>query len=475
MPAPVVAAWLLNKLLVAHIGGQSVAGRIVEVEAYDQDDPASHTFRGRTERNSVMFGPAGHLYVYLSYGIHHCANVVTGADGRGDAVLIRAIDIVDGIDTARARRGRRADSELGNGPGKLCQAMGIDLAPRWTRSHRRKRGPRRRRRCGSASTPIGRAANRYHQSRRHAVAISDPDRWPRTMKPPICEVCDERFDPSEGELVRFLADDRSTAWRETSERDGRVGHPPDEAWFCANHAAVARSAALTSTLGQALSGLRRGASDALRRANEKGDAPSNRGEAGVEAVPSTGGSSGPPIQDSDVDSGLPGSADAAGTAQRSKRPWMPDDHRTVVIHPMSVDALARRLERFFDDVIGVCSVAAGESVHRNDDETTRTVRQYESPEWREKGPASEEVQTTTAVRIGAWECWTRRSRHDWLHGGLIQSSVSVGVTDAAAARREMSVFGGSHGNDSITKIGVSGSNLTVTAELLDALLDELRC
>lgn len=74
-----------------------------------------------------MFGPAGHLYVYLSYGIHRCANVVTGADGRGDAVLIRAIDMVDGLDVARSRRLGRADKELSDGPGKLCQAAGIDL------------------------------------------------------------------------------------------------------------------------------------------------------------------------------------------------------------------------------------------------------------------------------------------------------------------------------------------------------------
>jgi DNA-3-methyladenine glycosylase len=125
--APVVAPDLLNKLLVVERGGASCSGRICETEAYMPDDPASHTFRGRTPRNEVMFGRAGHLYVYLSYGIHHCANVVTGLEGSGQAVLIRAVDPVDGIDLMRARRSR-PDHELANGPGKVCQAFGIVAA-----------------------------------------------------------------------------------------------------------------------------------------------------------------------------------------------------------------------------------------------------------------------------------------------------------------------------------------------------------
>lgn len=117
--APDVAPQLLNKLLVH---GPCV-GRIVEVEAYREDDPASHTFRGRTARNAVMFGPAGHLYVYFTYGMHHCANVVTGPEGQGAAVLLRAVVPVAGIDLMRERRGGRA--QLADGPAKLCQAFAI--------------------------------------------------------------------------------------------------------------------------------------------------------------------------------------------------------------------------------------------------------------------------------------------------------------------------------------------------------------
>lgn len=125
--APVVAPELLNKVLVSRVGGVTCSGRIVEVEAYMPDDPASHTFSGRTPRNATMFGPPGHLYVYLSYGIHHCANVVTGPEGSGQAVLVRALTDVDGIESMRARRPGRSDTELADGPGKLSQALGLDL------------------------------------------------------------------------------------------------------------------------------------------------------------------------------------------------------------------------------------------------------------------------------------------------------------------------------------------------------------
>jgi DNA-3-methyladenine glycosylase len=118
-----VAPDLLGTVLVVERGGVLVAGRIIETEAYTADDPASHSFRARTPRNEVMFGPAGHLYVYRSYGIHWCANVVTGAEGDGQAVLLRAVDPVEGADEMLRRRGRRP---LADGPGKLCQAFGLD-------------------------------------------------------------------------------------------------------------------------------------------------------------------------------------------------------------------------------------------------------------------------------------------------------------------------------------------------------------
>jgi len=104
-----------------------VGGSIVETEAYTQTDPASHSFKGPTVRNAVMFGPPGRLYVYLSYGIHCCANVVTGAEGDGQAVLLRAIMPTVGLDVIRSRRRGRSDRDLANGPGKLCEALGIGL------------------------------------------------------------------------------------------------------------------------------------------------------------------------------------------------------------------------------------------------------------------------------------------------------------------------------------------------------------
>lgn len=125
--APDLAPELLGKVLVSRIEGRRVAGRIIEVEAYTQDDPASHTFAGPTARNEVMFGPPGHLYVYLSYGIHHCVNVVAGRDGDGQAVLIRAVEPLEGLDCIRRRRSGRRDAELANGPGKVGASFAIDL------------------------------------------------------------------------------------------------------------------------------------------------------------------------------------------------------------------------------------------------------------------------------------------------------------------------------------------------------------
>lgn len=124
-----VAPELIGKLIVSTAGDARVVARITETEAYSDDDPASHTYRGPTPRNAVMFGDPGHLYVYVSYGMHHCANVVSHTDGRSGGVLMRAAAILDGLDTARRRRGNPRNADyLGRGPGCLAQALGLNLA-----------------------------------------------------------------------------------------------------------------------------------------------------------------------------------------------------------------------------------------------------------------------------------------------------------------------------------------------------------
>lgn len=126
-PAEDVAPKLLGSVLTCMTPEGTVSIAITETEAYSGEaDPASHAYRGRTPRNAVMFGPAGHLYVYRSHGLHWCANVVTGTDGIASGVLIRAGRVIKGEDLARKRRGERVESaRLARGPGNLGQALGI--------------------------------------------------------------------------------------------------------------------------------------------------------------------------------------------------------------------------------------------------------------------------------------------------------------------------------------------------------------
>lgn len=134
-PAWEVAARLLGceieRSFPTSDGGQPMRlrGRIIETEAYDQTDAASHSYKGRTPRTDVMFGPPGHLYVYFTYGMHYCCNIVTGPDGVGSAVLIRAIEPLQGEAIMSTNRRGAAGVNATNGPAKLCQALGIDK--RW--------------------------------------------------------------------------------------------------------------------------------------------------------------------------------------------------------------------------------------------------------------------------------------------------------------------------------------------------------
>lgn len=131
-PVLEVAPLLLGATLTTHLPDGVVTVRLTEVEAYDGEaDPGSHAYRGRTARNAVMFGPAGFLYVYRHLGLHVCANVVTGVEGRASAVLLRAGEVVEGADLARERRTRRGvvrrDVDLARGPARLADALGITL------------------------------------------------------------------------------------------------------------------------------------------------------------------------------------------------------------------------------------------------------------------------------------------------------------------------------------------------------------
>lgn len=160
--APLLLGCTLTRTITLNGEKHKLVARIVETEAYDQDDPASHAFGGPSERNAAMFGPAGHLYVYVSYGMHHCCNVVCGPDGFGSGCLVRAVEPLEGVgvmlelrEAGRAGKAQAANAGLGreeaparheaeqaervrkhplklrdltNGPGKVCAALGIDKA-----------------------------------------------------------------------------------------------------------------------------------------------------------------------------------------------------------------------------------------------------------------------------------------------------------------------------------------------------------
>ena len=117
---------LLGSELHRKIGNELIRVRIVETEAYDEKDPASHTFRGPTARNRAMFGPAGHAYVYFVYGLHFCFNVVTGLQGFGQGALIRAVEPIEGIEHIQKIRNMK-NVNITNGPGKVCAALKIDM------------------------------------------------------------------------------------------------------------------------------------------------------------------------------------------------------------------------------------------------------------------------------------------------------------------------------------------------------------
>ena len=175
--------------------------RLTEVEAYDgPDDPGSHAFRGRTPRNAVMFGPPGFLYVYFTYGMHYCCNVVCGPEGTPSAVLLRAGEVVAGVETARGRRPRSTDRDLARGPARLCQALDIGAGrercrPRVRAGHAGAGGAGRR-----MSRPAHGSASAGRPTGRGGSGCTGRPRCRRTVPP---SPGDPRFGTLRGALLGF--------------------------------------------------------------------------------------------------------------------------------------------------------------------------------------------------------------------------------------------------------------------------------
>jgi DNA-3-methyladenine glycosylase len=169
-PAVEVAPELLGRVLVRTMpGGERLAGRIVEAEAYEPGDPASHGFRGPTPRNRSMFGAPGHLYTYFTYGNHWMANVVARGRGVGSAVLLRALEPLEGLERMREHRGRTDPLDLCSGPGKLARAFGLD------RAHDGADLVRGREVWLEAGVPL--APDRIRRSTRVGVSVGGEQEW----------------------------------------------------------------------------------------------------------------------------------------------------------------------------------------------------------------------------------------------------------------------------------------------------------
>jgi DNA-3-methyladenine glycosylase len=192
-PAELVAAELLGMVLVSWIGGRCTQGIIAETEAYlGYDDPASHGYlHRRNARNAALFGPPGSWYVYLSYGMHWCSNLVCQQPGHASAVLLRALQPIEGLEIMRHRRGGVPDRDLCSGPGKLCQALGIDReldGSRMGQSPVIVRPPKRWEEIQISVTPrigITKAADwplRFHVAGSHWISRKDNGR--EAAKPP---------------------------------------------------------------------------------------------------------------------------------------------------------------------------------------------------------------------------------------------------------------------------------------------------